>query len=394
MFGITSALCCLQLASAQIIDPEGPLVRSGARHQVLQFQVSIGQLPQSGTKRPFKMPFIVDGPWSVVDPETLRVRVFAGSKPIADVFGEALAKPDALGSLMLKAPMTSEPLLPLVVTVDADVIGYSSEFDESVAGQIPWPAAWPAPVKEELGAEPLIETDSTVVKAAMESTVGEKPSDWGPPLAVAKRLIQAACTSLNQDGQHLFHGPGKTIRGINVRGAEWTLLNGGGSRADLTCVCVALLRAAGIPARPVIAVGSDSRSRDDGLIVRGEFFLPEAGWVPFDASELKRLGVGTKRVTDPWAGLGTFRDLDEIIPLAWTFAPDDGRHAYEAWAVWSWTRLLPDDEFPRPIKTSAIEWGNQVVATSRTMPGSNVSVRRWSKGPLQSTGPSPWRAAP
>ena len=45
----------------------------------------------------------------------------------------------------------------------------------------------------------------------------------------------------------------------------------------------------------------------------GEFYLPDAGWIPFDPDSLRTKSLGTQNVRQPWTDFGTVRKLNERI---------------------------------------------------------------------------------
>ncbi len=71
----------------------------------------------------------------------------------------------------------------------------------------------------------------------------------------------------------------KLIDGVG--GAGYCLKNGHGECGDYSALLVALLRAAGVPARTVAGFFAD---RTDGWHVWAEFLLPTGEWIPVDAS--------------------------------------------------------------------------------------------------------------
>lgn len=77
---------------------------------------------------------------------------------------------------------------------------------------------------------------------------------------------------------------------------ETVIANKGGQCGGLTAVIVSLLRARGIPSRPLICKRSTSSSH-----VFGEFYLQNYGWVPFDIT--KDLGK-----TDNFSRFGSYGD--------------------------------------------------------------------------------------
>jgi transglutaminase-like putative cysteine protease len=64
-------------------------------------------------------------------------------------------------------------------------------------------------------------------------------------------------------------------------GARYCLTRGYGECSEYSALFVALCRAAGIPARPVVGFEADET---DGWHVWAEFLLPNGEWVPVDAS--------------------------------------------------------------------------------------------------------------
>jgi hypothetical protein len=72
------------------------------------------------------------------------------------------------------------------------------------------------------------------------------------------------------------------LLGQGLNGAKYLLENGKGECGDYSALFIALCRAKGIPARPV--VGYWAISGNDQTHVWAEFFLQGIGWVPVDAT--------------------------------------------------------------------------------------------------------------
>ena len=66
-----------------------------------------------------------------------------------------------------------------------------------------------------------------------------------------------------------------------VRGATYCLREGHGECSEYSALFVALCRAAGIPARPVVGFWADET---DGWHIWAEFMLPNGDWIPVDPS--------------------------------------------------------------------------------------------------------------
>ena len=152
------------------------------------------------------------------------------------------------------------------------------------------------------------------------------------------------------DGVHMDEF--NVLRGLEMVGARATVANGRGGPHDLLCVCIATLRAAGIPARPVIGM-EENRHKRNTFVSWGEFYLPSVGWVPFDPYEMRGKAIGNLDVRQPWPEFGTMKDLNERIPLAYHFMPARTVESPGYPAVWGWDPRPGGD----PSSVQAIDFG-------------------------------------
>jgi hypothetical protein len=116
---------------------------------------------------------------------------------------------------------------------------------------------------------------------------------------------------------------------------------------DHVLECVAVLSAAGIPARPVIGV-NEADPQEDNRAVRttytmwGEFFLPGSGWVPFDPAEMRGSHAMSATADRAWTGLGRIKDLNERVPLSYSLRPRRGdARILASPGAWGWTPNYP-----------------------------------------------------
>ena len=110
-------------------------------------------------------------------------------------------------------------------------------------------------------------------------------------------------------------------RAVMLSGALHAARSGIGTQADVVAVSVALLRAAEIPARPVIGI-VDEGEKDEHLVAWGEYYLPDVGWVPFDPAQMASRSMGHLKAADPYPGFGGVRGLNERVPFAYEFVPE------------------------------------------------------------------------
>jgi transglutaminase-like putative cysteine protease len=211
---------------------------------------------------------------------------------------------------------------------------------ESAAAAAAWPREWPAETADGLRPQLFVESDDPLFAQAVEDASGGRLR-LVPPYLAAKDLVRYVLTHIRVSGDGEVRGNLGVLLGLEVVGARQAARDGLGGPHDLVCACVAILRAAGIPARPVIGIEQPKYSTG-GLKQSGpefvswaEFYLPDAGWVPFDPMEMRGHGVQNLDVRRPWPDFGTMDHLNRRIPLAYHFLPPATLEAPYP-AVWGW----------------------------------------------------------
>ncbi len=329
--------------------PQNALKRVDPKLWGLEFSVVINTLDVENNERPFRMPLIVDGPWSqLADENSLNADTMSGNTIMETKAGkDSLKGKGAMGEQMVHLKVPLGPARFSTMRVQAEVATWASSVNEEVAQQSIWPTSWPEKTRKALQPQSMIESKEPLFKESIETLFQGTLKNDSPWIA-AKKIVYFTCQNVQVDGGRSMYGRTGT-RGLNIKGALLTAQTGKGSRTDLVCTCVAMLRAAGIPARPVVGL---SEEVDDGkeLTVWAEFFLPGSGWVPFSPWQMKNAGMRSWKLDRSWRFFGNWKDLNENIPLAWSFAPGDGTTVHDTWAVWGWTRAVKDSEIPIPEK--------------------------------------------
>ena len=252
---------------------------------------------------------------------------------------------------------------------------WSSRIDDEKAAQIAWPKEWPKEVQDGLQPQKYIESDDQVFAKEIEKISGNK-LHLVPPYLAAKDIIRHCINEIQVSGDGTNRGEALTfgapagattrttahnsIRGMNITGAINAATKKMGTPHDLVCVCIAMLRAAGIPARPIIGTIEDQKGIAD-FVSWGEFYLPEAGWVPFDPMAMRGKGIRSLDVRKAWPELGTMKDLNKRIPLSYYFIPPASVESPQFPAVWGWD--------PRPGRDPA---SNPAVFMDITSRGKGV----------------------
>jgi hypothetical protein len=239
---------------------------------------------------------------------------------------------------------------------------FTPAVDEAVLSRSTWPREWPAEAREFLKPQTAIESDAPIFAGLVRTAAGESLRQVSPYLA-AKDLVRAVCTSFRGvDTSGLVRHSSGAILGLKLGGAGRALSESKGSSHDLVAACVATLRAAGIPARPVIAVWKEidrPAGRPNTILVSwGEFLVPGAGWVVFDPLGMRSGPLRSLDVKKPWPGFGAIDDLNEACPFCYGFGPEG--------AIWPFYPAV---------------WGAQPTAgTPAGVPSGFVTVSMSSRG--------------
>lgn len=349
--------------------PVGPLKRLDPKMYDLNFQVavatSIQQIAtdkgQYATKEnynlvdaPIVLPLIYQGTFSRVDPTSVTGQLWLDAKP---------QNP----RIVIKEGMPFGTAL-AIITIDRFFgqsfrwqVGYkmqawSSVLDDAAAARIAWPKEWPKEVLDGLQPQTYIESDDPIFAETVER-VSQGKLRLVPPYLAAKDLIRYAIDNIQTSGDGLDFGAQGQMRGIEVFGAKSAATAGLGTPHDLVCVCVAMLRAAGIPARPVIGAEEDEKTGKKQFVTWAEFYLPDCGWIPFDPFVMRGKGIRTMDVRKPWPELGTLKDLNRRIPLSYHFIPAATVETPRNPSVWGWD--------PRPGGSQTSEQAITIGIVSR-----------------------------
>lgn len=338
--------------SRQIEQPLDPLAidRYDPKIYDVRFEVVLSGFPASDKDAainlqdtPFVLPLVLRGPFSKVDPTTLQPQLFMDNRQDTTLSSRAkLEENQELGMTFAIVPVGVFRGTTLRWNVGWKAQVWSCRVNEQVLATKTWPREWPQEVQEALQPQKGIESDQDFAKAIVATAVGDKLRSM-PPWHATKEIIRTVVVglkSVNNDGWER-RGQGRVV-GLKMEGAREAARLERGSNHDLVATCVAALRAAGIPARPVVGFvegkarsASGDRRKQTLLNSWAEVFVPEAGWVPFDPAELRGSAVRQLKVADPWPGVGTWKDLNERVPIAWCFAPQ-GYSSSEYASVWGW----------------------------------------------------------
>lgn len=326
----------------------GPLQRNKPKLYDLTFGVTIatateilareeGNYPVRGNYdlkgAPIVMPLLIQGTYSRVDPTTVAAKLWLDAKeqnPHLEI-KDGLPFGTSLGILTIDR-FTGQSVR---WQVGYRMQAWSSVIDDAAAAKIAWPKEWPKEVQDGLKPQMYIESDDPIFKQTVDR-VSDGKLRLVPPYLAAKDLIRYAINNVQTNGDGVDRGGLGQIRGIEVTGAKRTATSGMGTPHDLVCVCVAMLRAANIPARPVIGVQESPKDGKNEFATWAEFYLPDCGWIPFDPYVMRGKGIRTLDVKRPWPEFGTMDDLNERIPLAYHFMPAATVESPENPSVWGW----------------------------------------------------------
>lgn len=325
--------------------PNPPLQREKPQIYDVSFGAQIRTLDQTDvlargsynlTDAPIVLPIIFKSAYSKVDPDSLTAQLWLDGHEDETVQSRARTDdglPFHAHLAVLTVPRFSGREVRWRITYRAQT--WNSRIDDAAAAKIAWPKEWPTEVKDGLEPQMYIESDDEVFKRAVADASGGQLR-FVPPYLAAKDLIRYCIRHVKVTRGGTVEGRARSLAGMQITGALAAAKAGKGSPHDLVCVCVATLRAADIPARPVVGFHYDRRQKRFDFISWGEFYLPGAGWVPFDPNELRGNGAMQREVRQPWIDLGTMDRLNERIPLAFHYLPPTLVESPIAPGVWGW----------------------------------------------------------
>lgn len=246
---------------------------------------------------------------------------------------------------------------------------WNALIDEARAQATTWPRdmKWPDEVQDGLRPQTMIESDAPIFRQALNDIATPEARQTIPPYLLAKRIVAYVLNNFQVSGQGMTRGGIGEIRGLVMRGALATANSPDqtyrlvGSEHDLLCVCIAMLRAANIPARAVIgaeeALATSGKTLPE-LVSWGEFYLPDSGWVSFDPNAMRSEGGGRyQNFNNAWPHFGTMDELNERVVLAYHFIPPAAVVVPGNYALWGWD--------PRPAQQPSYEQAITIQITGR-----------------------------
>jgi hypothetical protein len=316
----------------------------------VRFEVVMAGFPSSDQRdaialegTPFVLPIVIRGPFSIVDPASLKPVLILDNGPDRTISQRArLEEKGELGMTHAIIPVASFSGSTIRWSVAWRAQVWSCRVDEVLLARKTWPREWPEDVRDALRPQKGIESDRPFAKAIVESAVGNRLRTM-PPWHAAKEIIRAVCIGMNSVSDDAWErrAMGRII-GLKMEGAARAAADARGTTHDLVAVTVAALRAAGIPARPVVGFVEEVDRRPSGGVRErtllqswAEVYMPDAGWIPFDPKEIRGKAVRQLKVEDPWPTLGHWKELNERVPIAWCFAPQ-GYSGSDYASLWGW----------------------------------------------------------
>lgn len=335
-------------------QPLPPLFRSDPYESRIGLSVDVGATSEvilapkvlQATGGEFNIDFVTAGNWTLADPSALKTSVRINGSPVSIPPTIRGKQGEEVFSVGLKIPPAN--INTLSFRVEWPVICFNSTVNEDLAAKATWPREWPAEAQGYLSASNYIQSDSARYTNFV-ARVSEGKLRTVPIYYAAKDLVRAAILEhRNVRSNYVFSENGGAVRGYDLLAHRDLREKYSGvkslntpSATDLVCDCVAVLRAAGIPARPVIGIQSGnainpalftSKAR---FVAWAEFYLPACGWVPFDPNMMRGTSMRNSKVQKAWQYFGTLDHLNRRAAIAYDFAPFSRGWISEFPAGWS-----------------------------------------------------------
>ena len=311
---------------AFMIGPPGaPLARGEMKRWEYNVQVVIGT-PQSEdpydqedtnwfqcTSTRLVFPLVVDSNYTYVNPDTIKVSGMIGDQWQTDNLPWELRgpHPDGTAEVVLNFPAIDTDIIGMKVDWKAE--SWEATINEAQAVRAPWPTQWPNEAEKFLQPTPYIDSTSNAVVGFVRGITNDRQRSV-PIYLAAKEIVRNVVT-------HFFDVNSGKLGSRELSSNASVIATGQGFRGDMTTLAVGCLRAAGIPARPVLGMGtyfSNELGREvKTVIIWAEFYLPGSGWVFFDPFEMRGRGIKLKSLDAPWPWFGAERLHVERTPISY-----------------------------------------------------------------------------
>ncbi|MHC5025271.1 MAG: transglutaminase-like domain-containing protein [Planctomycetota bacterium] len=335
-------------ARGQVLQRADPRVYDVALEVGTPLNAAASQAPPTVAGGDLLLPVILRSTFSEVDEASLFARLWIGAREDTSLSSRVRlvgGSPDATSMAVI--PIQLNGAGRVTCRIGFRTMAWSSLIDEQAAARLTWPRHWPEGVQPCLKPSDFVESDDPFFTNAIAHVTGGQLRDVVPYFA-AKDIVRSCIENIsvlpNGDDAHgRFGRPRRSeVRGRRSAvdplrppapsGALATARQGHGSAHDLVCVCIAMLRAAGLPARAVLGVEKrahvieerDGRVRPiktETIVSWGEFYLPGAGWIPFDPDAMRSRGLNTRHVREPWPDFGSITRLNQRVTLCHGFVP-------------------------------------------------------------------------
>lgn len=271
---------------------------------------------------PLVFPLIPDGAYHTIDMARLKATLELDDIAVDSQF-EVLPTSQADGRLArFVIPKFSGKHIEFFL--DEFVTSYNARVDEARLRAIPWTESWPPEVSAERQPQRYVESTSEEVKQLLERLTRGKHKDVAPFL-LGKELARQVVNNFQVSGKNYYNDQNGQFAGIEVEGAVKAIEKMRGTSHDAVCLYVALCRAAGLPARPVIGIDMKDKSKE--LISWAEFFVPSAGWVAVDLRRLFKAPGRAHDIMREWPGVGSNDELNFLVPISYHYHPPAGVRA-------------------------------------------------------------------
>lgn len=232
--------------------------------------------------------------------------------------------------------------------IEQNITAYSIKVRHDIAQGLDWPDRWPGDVREALEPELFIESDDPDLVKLVKSWTRDNVRSV-PPYLAAKAITGQVIEYVQPSGRTWLNDRHGRFAGFDLTGAKHVLETRRGTANDLISFHVACLRAAGIPARPVIGL----HARKNEFKVWTEFYLhdverDEGVWLPIDFMTLRGHSSRAHPLDRRWPGFAEMEDTELLAPLSYHFHPPTAARSAGAPALWGFD--------PRPTAEPAEQY--------------------------------------
>lgn len=260
----------------------------------------------------------------------------------------------------------------MTLRMDIYTTSYETRIDEKRAMEIEWPEGeWSPEIASCLEAQIFVAPGDPEVKKLVERWTNGQPRK-AKPYYLAKYLAGQVLEHTNLVDGWVGTAPRSwrdsvnvgvaSLEGIWLREIGGVAKSGRGSPMDMVNLLCSVYRAAGLPARVVIAEDHEQSHKNKQATIHAwvEFYIfderyQRGEWIPVDIIHQREFGSRAPNINQRWQHFGHSEEFDFMVPFAFHWVPPTAVRSPGPAGMWGWVVSPADPVVSPSIRVDSME---------------------------------------